>query len=310
MQPANSRQSKKEKAFTLIELLVVIAIVGILAGMVVVNMSGATDSARMAKSKAFSNSVRSSLLMNRVSEWNFDEVSGTTTLDIWGSNNGTLLGNPTRKSGADCVYGGCLDFDGSDDSVIFGASASLNPGLASWTVGAWVFARDYTYPKSRFPIGGYLSTGSNWYLDAGYNSNGTIVCLSDGTNRVNGYLNCDAGYRPNDTKNKWTHIYVVFDRTAGKVYEYVNGVKQSSTVDISSVTGSVTNPYNSISAVAGWKFDGIADEVRVYNAALPTSAIRENYLAGLDELLAAGKIKNEEYQQNLSRLNSFYATNE
>lgn len=299
-----------ERAFTLIELLVVIAVIGILAGLAVVNMSGATESARIAKVKVFSNSIQSSLLMNRVSEWNFDEGSGNTVQDNWGSNSGTLSGGPVRKSGADCVSGGCLDFDGSDDSVNFGAPASLNPGLGSWTVGAWVLARDYTYPKSRFPIGGYLSSGSNWYLDAGYNVNGTVVCLSDGTNRVTGYLNCDPGYRPNDTKNKWTHIYVVFDRTAGRVYEYVNGVKQSGTVDISSVTGSVTNPYDYISGVAGWKFDGIADEVRIYSAAITSSFIRENYLAGLDKLLAGGQITNEEYRQNLLKLNSTYATNE
>jgi hypothetical protein len=247
-----------------------------------------------------------------VSEWNFDEASGSFAQDTWGSNSGTLAGAPTRKSGTDCVSGGCLEFDGSDDSANFGAPASLNPGLGNWTVGGWILARDYTYPKSRFPIGGYCGTGSScWGIDAGfYGGISTLILFNDGTHRVESNLVNDVDYRPNDTKNRWTHIYVVFDRVAGRVYEYVNGVKQSNTVDISSVTGSVTNPYNYISGVAGWKFDGFIDEVRIYNAALTASAIRDQYVAGLDKLLAGRQITGQEHQQRISKLNSTYAANE
>jgi hypothetical protein len=57
-------------------------------------------------------------------------------------------------------------------------------------------------------------------------------------------------------------------------------------------------------------FNGLLDEVRVYSAALTSSAIREDYLAGLDKLLANGQITNQDYQQRISELSSFYATNE
>ncbi|MFA5742974.1 MAG: type II secretion system protein [Candidatus Paceibacterota bacterium] len=47
-----------QKGFTLIELLVVIAIIGILAGMVVVNMSSAPDAAKNAKLQSYFDQLR------------------------------------------------------------------------------------------------------------------------------------------------------------------------------------------------------------------------------------------------------------
>jgi len=49
---------KQEKSFTLIEILVVIVVTGILSSFVLVGMSSITNDARIAKVKAFANSVR------------------------------------------------------------------------------------------------------------------------------------------------------------------------------------------------------------------------------------------------------------
>ena len=56
-----------KKAFTLIELLVVIAIVGILSGLVVVQMNGATNAANDAKKKANLDTIRKATIMLGVS---------------------------------------------------------------------------------------------------------------------------------------------------------------------------------------------------------------------------------------------------
>jgi len=216
-----------------------------------------------------------------VGYWKFDEGSGPVAKDASANNNDATIYGATWVSGK---YGSALNFDGTTSYVDLSNSSSLTPGLNSWSVGGWVFARDYTYPKTRFPIGGYNTAGSglpNWYIDASYYSSGENIGFSDGIHRVIGALNCDAGYQPGDTINKWTYIFVVFDRVAGKVYEYVNGVKQTNTVDISSVTGSVTNPYNYISGVAGWKLDGMVDDVRIYNYARTADDIRKDYQAGV-----------------------------
>jgi len=55
--------NKKKGAFTLIELLVVIAIIGILSGLIVVSMNGATNSANDAKRKANLDAIRKALIV-------------------------------------------------------------------------------------------------------------------------------------------------------------------------------------------------------------------------------------------------------
>jgi prepilin-type N-terminal cleavage/methylation domain-containing protein len=52
---------RKQKAFTLLELLVVITIIGILSSIVIVSMSGSTDSANIAKGKAYSQQIHALL---------------------------------------------------------------------------------------------------------------------------------------------------------------------------------------------------------------------------------------------------------
>jgi len=55
--------NKKESSFTLIELLVVIAIIGVLSGLIIIGMSGATDAAKDAKRKSDIEQLEKAVLM-------------------------------------------------------------------------------------------------------------------------------------------------------------------------------------------------------------------------------------------------------
>lgn len=44
------------------------------------------------------------------------------------------------------------------------------------------------------------------------------------------------------------------------------------------------------------------DDVRIYNVAMSTSQIKEQYYSGLNSLLASGNINKEEYKQRLVNL--------
>jgi len=289
-----------QKAFTLIELLVVIAIVGILAGMVVVNMSGATESARVAKLKVYSGSIRSSLLMNRVSEWKFDEGMGTSATDTIGSNSGILVGNPVWKSGANCVDGGCLQFSGSNDYVNAGNGASLNFGAGTFTVETWAKTTDAATANWVGLVGKWSSSG--YYLQYFPSTSAWAFGWHSST-----FLNPTKSI----SDGNWHHIVGV---RAGSTFAklYIDGVFIGNHNGIPNVSSDTTENLNigRLSPGLGRYFNGSIDEVRIYNAAMTVSAIREDYLAGLDRLLAGGQITEREYQKKLSDLNSTYATSE
>jgi len=59
------RQFISQRAFTLIELLVVIAIIGILAGFIIVSMSGASDAANDSRRKADINQLSKAIMIHK-----------------------------------------------------------------------------------------------------------------------------------------------------------------------------------------------------------------------------------------------------
>jgi len=216
-----------------------------------------------------------------VAYWSFDEGSGNIAYDSSGNgNHGTLINGPKWTQGK---IGGALSFDGVNDLINFGSSVSLYPGTGSLTVEMWAYHRDYTYPRTTWNIGnsgGDITGSTGWCIGCSYDPTGIRIGFNDGTNIVRGTITCDAGYKPADIKGKWAHLVVVFNRDTGKAYAYINSVKQSGEVSISSVTGNIgptTYPEITIGGVRGWYISGIVDEVRIYNRALSEEEIRYHY---------------------------------
>ncbi|MFA5249008.1 MAG: LamG-like jellyroll fold domain-containing protein [Candidatus Paceibacterota bacterium] len=305
MQPTNNQQSKTQKGFTLIELLVVIAIIGILAGMVVVNLSGATDSAKIAKSKVFSSSVRSSLLMNRVSEWNFDEGSGTAVADTVGTNNGILNNfnfdlTDGWRTGSSCVSEGCLQFDGADDYMSMGNQISLS---GDYSVEAWVnIPSSASGSAARYLISFGAGSGSLPAFSPCYWTQYKPLIYLNGSSYRYGRTDLRDG--------KWHHI--VFVVAGGEINNilnakiYIDG-KEESYYATSNTQAPIAPTGNGW--MGGGSYPRLADGVRVYNKQLTISRIREEYLSGLDRLSAKGIMAEGEYEQRLSNLNLTYAEN-
>ena len=72
-----------------------------------------------------------------VSYWTFDQqdIDGKRAKDVWGKNNGTIVGNPKRVAGR---VKGALEFDGSNDYVNLTNLGDFGNQLGTFTFEAWV----------------------------------------------------------------------------------------------------------------------------------------------------------------------------
>jgi len=267
---------KNKNSFTLIELLVVIAIVGILAGIIIVSMSGATDSAITAKAKVFATSMRDSMGNNIISEWNFDggtAIGSTATnddvKDSWGTNNGAINGNPIVRGGTDCLSGKCIEFDGVDDYIRVTNSSSLQD-INETTISLWF--KNTSTGGSQGLISKLYTTKPYWSLWE-TSLQKIIWEISDST----------TSYVKSSTKvndyGKWIHVAITQKGLNYKLY--INGdlAMQGSDVSDFANTKSSNDLLIGILKTTGstYPFKGLIDEVRIYNSALSLSQIQNIY---------------------------------
>jgi len=288
----------KNKSFTLIELLVVIVIIGILAGVIIVSTSSSISKANIAKVKVFENSVLNELGANMVSRWKLDEIVGTTTTpDAWGNNTGTLGDGvtastyPTSKSESECVTGKCMYFDGGD-YINCGNDSSLNI-TKNITISLWVNLLGNGYGITP----GIISRRNDGFGLIWTNNGETEISSRlyqlDGT-AIN--LNVFA-----ITKEVWHNIVLVANSSNNIVKIYMDSIQQGSP---SSYDGTIRTGSSLlyIGCQSTHYFNGYIDDVRIYNGAISSAQIKQNYIAGLNSLLANNNISKEEYLSRIENL--------
>ena len=282
----------KNKSFTLIEMLVVIVIIGTLAGLIIVSTVSSIENANIAKSQAFAKNARSEMMFNILQNWSFDEGSGAKTYDINdSSNSGTLYNMGTTAGSGDsgsagwlsseyCVSGTCLNFKG-DETVIPYVNTNDTGLMPLFTLTTWVY--NISGGDSRHSM-----LRDYWEIVR------TNVCFYSAS-FANKYWRCST-----DSKvvyNKWTYLVTVWDGTY--ITHYING--NLSWKDPLSSAGTSGNLYQ-IAGYSGRRMAGRLDEMVIYDKNLSVSEIKQNYIAGLDSLLAQGGISEEEYAQNIEAL--------
>lgn len=292
----------KRLAFTLIELLVVIAIIGILSGLIIVTMSGITQKANVAKSQIFSNSLRNALMLNMVGEWKFDgptddefPATNNDVLETWSNaNNGSIPASPaipTVKTGLNCISGHCLSFDGGD--YISHPTISF-PDLVPYTYLVWVKWTAAVPSSYVIPFG--EANNSNVYFTASdskrfcyraWNQNATIINNSNTASLFD--------------KN-WHNVAWTVDSLRNATF-YIDGVKNGDSTVIATTSRIDYSRFGIGFSGGAYPWVGLIDEIRIYNAAIPTSQIKEQYYTSLNNLLRSGVIEKAEYQKRIKELN-------
>ena len=200
-----------------------------------------------------------------VGSYSFDEGSGTTSPDLSGQgNHGALTNGPTWAAAG--KYGGAISFDGVNDMVTIADSASLDL-TTGMTLQAWVRPAVLGWPYRTVLLketpGSLVYT---LYLNETTRPLGSI--FAGGFERI-------ATGSAALAANTWTHLATTYDGTNLRLY--VNGTLVTTTAAsgaISTSTGALRIGANTI-----WPeeaFQGLIDEVRVYNRALTTAELTQD----------------------------------
>ena len=202
-----------------------------------------------------------------VGYWSFDEGSGTTARDLSGrGNTGTLVNGPTWTTGR---VGGALSFDGVNDHVDVGIRSGLTP--PNITIEAWVRADRLD------DWDGIISNMSAW--GSGFSLQiGTVQRIAA---MVSGHY-LRTTWAP--VTGVWYHIVATHDNATSLNILYVNGREEAR------VTRSIFYEANARTQIGVFYtstpptipallFNGIIDEVRIYNRALSAAEIMANFNA-------------------------------
>jgi hypothetical protein len=204
-----------------------------------------------------------------VAAYSFNETSGTTARDSSGNGlNGTVSGATRTTTGK---FGGALSFNGTNNMVTVADNAKLDL-TAGMTLEAWV------WPSA---VSGWrtvvVKERDSSALSYGMYANGD-------TNRPVGWANVggaarDARGTGQLAAKTWTHLATTYDGTTLRMY--VNGTLVGSRA----ISGSIATSTGAlrIGGTQAWGewFNGVIDEVRVYDRALTQTQVKADMTKGI-----------------------------
>jgi hypothetical protein len=197
--------------------------------------------------------------------------SGTTITDLSGNGRSGTMSNITYTS----PY---FTYNGSSSQIAIADNALLEPGSGDWTVEVWVnqavSGNDVVLGK--FNAGGLSAnvgysirtTGTSFYAQYGSGAGSGATLIQNSTTHVG-------------TIGTWYQIVYVFTNVVANTFEtFVNGssigsVGHSLASILNTTTGLYIGSYNN-GEYAQW-FDGKIGITRLYNRALSSSEVLNNY---------------------------------
>ena len=212
-----------------------------------------------------------------IAYWKLDEAGGVTYEDYFDGHDGACGAQcPTPVAGN--VNGGQA-FDGNRTAINVPRDAAFDWGvISSFSIEFW-FQTDGALPGNKVIIGRDDSASKlHWWV--GYQASGEATF----------YLIDTAGTGAEAigttvlTDGAWHHVVASRDATADQIRLYVDGAVQDTVpVNYSSGFGSLTAELNVgwLDLLDGFYFQGILDEVALYDRALSDEEIRKHHTEGL-----------------------------
>jgi hypothetical protein len=209
-----------------------------------------------------------------VLSFHFNEGSGTVAYDSSGNgNNGNLVNGPTWVDGK---FGKALSFDGVNDYV----EANDSIGTFSYlTIAAWFKLNSLPSSYATIYFNGDGSGGNDIHL--AITSDGAIFSRADAPSE------CDISIWKSSSglvsPGNWYHVVVVFDTVNDVKKVYLNGtlvqnVTYTCSIPTANYKDEIGRAYDN-SFLNNWYFNGVIDEVRIYNRALSDVEIQALYQA-------------------------------
>jgi len=186
------------------------------------------------------------------------------------------------------VYvGNALDFDGSDDEVNIGDV--LLEAIGAVTIETWIYTHSFSGPSATTDIRTILSKGNSeddagsvgiYFEGDGSSSSNLIVALDNGTTKEELSFEVVA---TGITLNTWHHIAVGW--TAGSGFNvYLDGVLIGTSTALTGILANTSDAFflgNSTDPDED-HFDGLIDEVRIWNDERTQEEILENLNTTVD----------------------------
>lgn len=262
-----NKSNLSTKGFTLIEILFVILIIGIVASVVVINISiSSKEKARIASGLSFSDSVRAQLSTYELSWWRFENNAN----DNWGSMNGNIIGGVSYVSSAG-ISGGAYNFNGIDGYVNLDGLNFHKDG-ASWTFSAWIKS-----PTIRTLFSQGVNGIVPFFVIRGVGAGALNISLTDNSWNSDANITSNAADIFND---KWKHIAITANNADNTIKIYINGIVDNSSTYFPS--GFISLSRAAIGAFrrssTGGFFSGYIDEVQLYNDALVAQQVNRLYV--------------------------------
>ncbi len=197
---------------------------------------------------------------NPISLWKFDESSGTSAADFWGANTATLTGGASFTAGH---IGNALSLNGIDGQAKDISTTGLNL-TSALTIAAWI--KPNSLPAAAYST---IAVKGNLASARGYGFNiydGKLNFTRMSTNVLSTVAVPTGAFH---------HVAVTWDVAVGQVKFYLDGVLAQTVSTTTAIVASLDSDPLTIGSwlTGGSWFNGLLDDVRIYNRALLASEI-------------------------------------